>query len=250
MSALKCVIFDLDGTIYFGSRQLAEKANEVINYARKKYGKVFFATNNSALSRHHVYERLCNLGVALQENEVINSSYLMGEYIKQQKITDVWCLGTNDLCEEISQAGIEVKSTKPQAIVIGYDYQFAMKQFEEVLKYYSPECKIIIANMERIYPRDNGILTPGCGAIGAAFLHIVNRTDYDVVGKPSVLMLDTIAKKYDFQPNEILMVGDTYESDIKMAKNYGAQTILITNGQESDFPCSQVKYLKNLLQEI
>ena len=244
---LKCVAFDLDGTIYFGSRQLAPRAQDVIDFARKKFGRVCFITNNSALTRYQVYQRLCQLGVSVDEDEVLNSSYLISRYLISNKINNVWCIGTENLCQELKVNGIEPKSENPDAIVIGYDYNFALPYIEEALKVYNPKCQIIVANIERAYPRDNGILTPGTGAIAAAFLHTVNRTDSVILGKPNILMIDTVAKMYNLAAEEILIVGDTYESDIQMAETYGAQSVLIKNNDKKEYPCNSVPMLQDLL---
>lgn len=244
---LKCVAFDLDGTIYFGSRQLAPRAQDVIDYVRKKFGRVCFITNNSALTRYQVYQRLCQLGVSVNEDEVLNSSYLISKYLVSNNIKNIWCIGTANLCQELKFNGINPKSENPDAIVIGYDYNFALPYIEEALKFYTPKCQIVVANTERIYPRDNGILTPGAGAIAAAFLHTVNRTDSVVLGKPNILMIDTVAKLYDLLPREILIVGDTYESDIQMAETYGSQSVLVKNGNEKEYSCNTVDELQDLL---
>jgi len=247
---LKCVAFDLDGTIYFGSRQLAPRAQEVIDYVRQKYGRVCFVTNNSALTRYQVFQRLCQLGVSVKEEEVLNSSYLISRYLVSNKLKNVWCIGTANLCQELKVNGIDPKSTNPDAIVIGYDYNFALPYIEEALKVYTPKCQIIVANTERVYPRDNGILTPGTGAIVAAFLHTVNRTDSVVLGKPNILMIDTVAKLYNLSAEEILMVGDTYESDIQMAETYGSQSMLIRNGSAEEYSCNSVSALQDLLSVL
>ncbi len=247
---LKCVAFDLDGTIYFGSRQLAPYAQDVIDFARKKFGRVCFVTNNSALTRYQVYQRLCQLGVNVNEDEVLNSSYLISRYLVSNNIKNVWCIGTENLCQELKLNGIDPKSENPDAVVIGYDYNFALPYIEEALRVYTTKCQIIVANTERAYPRDNGILTPGTGAIAAAFLHTVNRTDSVILGKPNILMIDTVAKMYGLSAKEILIVGDTYESDIQMAETYGSQSVLIKNNDTNNYPCNSVNALRDLLDVL
>lgn len=247
---LKCVVFDLDGTIYFGSKQLAKWAQEVIDFMRSKFWRICFLTNNSALTRFQLYQRLSKLGLFVNEDEVLNSSYLISRYLITNNINQVWCMWTDNLCKELENNGIEPKSKHPEWIVIWYDYNFTLSCIEDALKVYTPKCKIIVANTERIYPRDNGILTPGAGAISAAFLHTVNRTDCVVLGKPNILMLETVAKLYNLSPEEILVIGDTYESDIQMAETYGSQSILIRNNDENDYSCCNVETLQDLLNVL
>ena len=228
---IKCVVFDLDGTIYFG-KELAEKANEVISYARTKYGSIAFATNNSALKREKIFDRLISMGIKdIEVNDVMNSTYIIPSYLKSNGIDRVWSIGTNDLKMELSEKGINPSSNNPQAIIIGYNPKFVLTDIEEALNVYSEDCKIIVANVERSYPKSHNVLTPGCGAIVASFCHTVNRKIDVILGKPEPDMLLTVAKEKKVLPENILMVGDSYISDITMANKIGAQSIWINSNK-------------------
>ncbi|MDD5020750.1 MAG: HAD-IIA family hydrolase [Endomicrobiaceae bacterium] len=242
LNNVKCVIFDLDGTIYFGT-ELAEKADEVIMKVRKEVENIFFVTNNSAKSRFQIYEKLLNLNINVNFNEVINSGYLIAKYLYENSYKDVYCLGTDSLSKEIEDMGVNSKSNNPQAIVLGYDINFKITQLEHILKIFQKNCKIIVANKERVYPRHNGILTPGTGAIAAALEYTLNKSTDIVIGKPSPLMLDLIVKNINILPNEIMMIGDSYESDVIMAEKFGAKAVLIS---EKEFKTNNFKVIKKL----
>lgn len=248
-SIIKCVVFDLDGTIYFG-RELAERANEVISYAREKYGSIAFATNNSALKREKIFERLTSMGIKdIEVNDVMNSTYIIPSYLKSNGIDRVWSIGTNDLKEELYEQGINPSSSEPQAIVIGYNPNFNLLDIEEALKVYSDDCKIIVANLERSYPKSHNIMTPGCGAIVASFCHTVNREVDVILGKPEPDMLLTVANEKKVLPENILMIGDSFISDIVMANRIGAQSIWI-NSNTTNNSDNEVQCLKQILSVI
>lgn len=243
----KCIVFDLDGTIYFGS-ELAEKANEVIQKSRSSFEKIFFVTNNSAKKREQIFEKLIKLGIDVQLEEVINSSYAIARYLKEKEYNDIYCIGTKDLIEEIASLGINVQSKNPKAVIVGYNINFQLSDLEEVIKIKNKDYKLIIGNKERVYPRDGGIITPGAGAIVAAVEYTLNKSADFVIGKPNPLMLEIITKDLNFNRNEVLVVGDSYESDIKMAKAFGANSILITNGKIFNYNCEKTEKLENLLE--
>lgn len=247
---IKCVVFDLDGTIYIGDR-LVEAANEVIDYARKKYGRIGFATNNSALKREQIYDRLVKMGVeGIHVNDVVNSSYLISRYLINNSYRNVWCIGTDNLKEELEQHGIDPISKSPQAFVIGYNPNFELQEIEEALKAYKDDCRIIVANMEKVYPRKGGILSPGCGAIVAAFCHTVDRDVDEIIGKPSRTMLTTLAHDKGVRVEEVLMVGDSITSDYQMAKQCGAQAIWISTRQVNSLCEDRVASLAEILRFI
>lgn len=50
-----------------------------------------------------------------------------------------------------------------------------------------------------------------------------------VIGKPSTYMVEWIADKNNINKKNILVVGDTLESDVKMANLAGCKSIYITD---------------------
>ena len=54
-----------------------------------------------------------------------------------------------------------------------------------------------------------------------------------MVGKPNPLLLDIICTQQNLKKEEILVVGDTYESDIQMAEEYGCESIYIHDAADS-----------------
>ncbi len=76
------VLFDLDGTVYYGSK-IIPGANETIEYFRNKGKKIFFTTNNSTKTRAQIYEKLFDMGVNCKVEEVLTSGYLAALYAKK-----------------------------------------------------------------------------------------------------------------------------------------------------------------------
>ena len=71
---------------------------------------------------------------------------------------------------------------------------------------------------------------------------LLNKETDVIVGKPNTEML----KIMNIDPKNLCIVGDSYNSDIQMAKNYGAQGILITKENRDDCIC--IEKLSDLLE--
>lgn len=241
----KCIVFDLDGTIYFGS-ELANKANEVIAYARKISEHVFFVTNNSAKTREQVFDKLVKLGVNLKKEELINSSYAIAKYLKENDYKEIYCIGTEFLKQEIELCGINTNSKEPKAVVVGYNPNFKLSDLDELSNIKLSEYKLIIANKERNYPKENGYIVPGAGPIVAAVENLLNKQADVIIGKPNHEMLNIMVSNFNIKPDEMCVIGDSYDSDIQMAKNYGAEGILITKEKRDDCIC--IENLSDLLE--
>uniref|UniRef100_UPI0039B854EB HAD-IIA family hydrolase n=1 Tax=Candidatus Ruminimicrobium bovinum TaxID=3242779 RepID=UPI0039B854EB len=247
MFKYKCIIFDLDGTIYFGN-ELAPRANDVITKLRNKFDTVFFMTNNSAKTREQIHAKLVSMGIDVKIDEVITSSYAIAKYLKYNNFTDVYCIGTEYLKEEIELQNINTKSKKPQAIVVGYNSNFKLDDLNELLNINLEKYKLIIANRERCYPKEKGYIVPGAGPIVSAVENLLNKNVDIVIGKPSIEMLKMAVLNLNILPNEICVIGDSFESDIEMAKKYGADGILIT--KDKKYNCKCIEKLADLLDII
>jgi FMN phosphatase YigB (HAD superfamily) len=67
----------------------------------------------------------------------------------------------------------------------------------------------------------------------------------------SVRIFCDICKKYNLKPKEIIMIGDSLESDITPAKKVGLNTIFISNHKNYSevLTISSIKILPNILKE-
>jgi ribonucleotide monophosphatase NagD (HAD superfamily) len=70
-------------------------------------------------------------------------------------------------------------------------------------------------------------MMPGCGPIVSALENAWGRQAKYEVGKPGIMLLEMIANDKKVGPEEILVVGDSIESDIAMAKAFGSPSVLI-----------------------
>ncbi len=222
---IKAVLFDLDGTIYYGS-QLIDGADKVVEMFRKQGKEVYFMTNNSTKTRKQIHEKLVGMGLPCSVDEVYTSGYAASLYIKEQGYESVYVFGTKSLEEELKDMDIQI-SDKAQVVIVGYDMEFDYGKLTDALQV-ALQAKVIIAcNNEKHYPGENAKRMPGCGAmVGALEGSLGRKVDY-VVGKPNPMLLDIICKQRNLKKDEILVVGDTYESDIEMSQKYGCDSVYI-----------------------
>lgn len=228
------VLFDLDGTVYYGD-DIIPGANETIEFFRKAGKKVFFTTNNSTKTRKHVYDRLVGMGVNCRLEEVLNSGFLATVYCKKNNLNDIYIFGSKDLIDEFAEQGI-VASTDESSenLLIGYnvdmDYEFLTSAINVALH----AKQIIACNREKIFPGKNARLMPGCGAMTAPIEWCTDRKCDVVIGKPNTFMFDYLVDEYGFRRDRMLVVGDTYESDVVAAKNAGCKAVLIDKQKHDD----------------
>ena len=229
LASISIVMFDLDGTVYYGNR-IISGANDAIGYFRELGKKIYFTTNNSFLTKKQVYQKLINLGVQCHIEEVLTSGYMAAQYCSLYGINDVFVFGSENLINEFHDHGVRVNQTdKAENLVIGYNPDFTYGQLTKAVRVAINANNIIACNKERVYPGKDAELYPGCGAMTAPVEWCSRKECNIIIGKPNTAFVDIISALDKTPASSILMIGDTYESDIIMANKAGCQSILISN---------------------
>jgi HAD superfamily hydrolase (TIGR01450 family) len=234
---IKAIAFDLDGTIYYGN-QVIDGAAGTIEYLKSKGIKVFYFTNNSTKTREQIYSKLKGMGLDLSLDTVYTSAYATAVYCKESQLDSVYCIGSNGLISELNGHGISTNNEKVKAVVVGLDLNINYDKIATALLHIQNGCKLIVCNQDKNYPVEGGRLLPGCGSMVAAVLGSCNRTMDFEVGKPNTYMIELLTNNYGFTNKDILVVGDSLDSDIEMANRYGCKSILVTKD-------NSIKQLRN-----
>ena len=121
-----------------------------------------------------------------------------------------------DLCDEMDCDNLVI------SMDVDYNYEKMTRAVRAALKAEN----IMVCNQDKLFSTEEGV-HPGCGAIVSSILFVTNKKPNIVIGKPSTIMIDYIAKKYGLEPEDIVVIGDGKESDIQMAKDYGSRYIFI-----------------------
>lgn len=230
---IKLFAFDLDGTIYIGEK-VVKGAAKLIHYLREKYQVVFF-TNNSAKTKSEVHEKLNRLGIECQLEEVITSSSATAVYLKEAGIDNIYVIGSGSFRSELESNGLGiVDNDSAENLVVGLDPDFNYHKIAIALSVLLNGGKFIVSNEDGSFPVGENKFLPGCGAMVAAISAAANKRPDFIVGKPNTYILSKISNAFGVKPQELVVVGDSYESDIAMALNYNSQGILINSKGVAD----------------
>lgn len=224
----KAVIFDLDGTIYFGET-LNIGTLECLNELENLGFDIVFFTNNSTKTREEILSKLTNLGIKTELEKIYTSSYVTAKFLSKQELFDVYLIGSKGFAKELSNFGInQVSPEFAKALVVGLDLNFNYEKISSAILALLSGAKFVVCNQDKNYPVENGILKPGANAMVASILGSLDsaRVDY-LIGKPNTYILDLICKENGLNSQNIVIVGDSLESDIAMAKSYGTKSILV-----------------------
>lgn len=230
------IAFDLDGTVYEGNI-LMPGARETILKLQKNGYNIIFCTNNSGKTRSHIASKLQHLGIPCNDEQIFSSGWATLEYLRSTKLSDIWVVGTDEFIKEIDKEFSIVDNPElADTLIVGFDPNFDYFRLTQAL-WAARVCKtMIFCNEDLSYLGNQGKIFPGCGGMTYAISGCSKRKPNMIIGKPSRYMMSLITAELKIKPEQVLVVGDSYDSDIMFAKNSGAVSILISNQEHEDVP--------------
>ena len=230
---LKLYLFDMDGTLYLGSR-LYDFTIELLEEIKRTGGKYLFITNNSSKSVNDYVKKLASMGISATREDFLTSSQATAYYLhKHHEGKTLYVCGTESLKEELRGEGFTVTTdlTKVECIVMGFDTELTFQKLHDVsyLLLTQPDLPYIATNPDLVCPTEFGSV-PDCGSV---CIGIKNATGKEpiVIGKPSPLMPQLAMDKVGVAPEQTCVVGDRIYTDVKSGLAAGCVGILVLSGE-------------------
>lgn len=185
------------------------------------------------------------MGIDVEYSEVITSGYIAADYALKSGMKDIHVYGSVNLIHEFKEHGVAINQEEnAENLLIGYDPSATYEDLSKAVRVALNANCVMACNRDRVYPGEGGKLFPGCGAMVAPVEWCAKRECDLIIGKPNTMMIDLIETNYEIEPSKIIVVGDTYESDIEMANRAGCKSVLISKDKYDDTVCiPHIKYL-------
>lgn len=219
---------DLDGTLYLGEGKIAG-ADRFIEVLKEK--KPFYLySNNSSRNKAQYVEKLRQHGIGAEEKNILLSTDGMIFSLKQKGIKNIFVLGTKALSDWLKNEGFELTETDPECIVVGYDTELTYKKLQTAAELINKGVPYYATHPDMVCPTIKGPI-PDIGSITAMLQTTTGESPVEVFGKPSKTMVESLIKKHNWQPENIIFVGDRIYTDQVMANNINAKFILVLSGE-------------------
>jgi HAD superfamily hydrolase (TIGR01450 family) len=225
---IKFIIFDLDGVFYRDSKPILG-GKEIIQKCEENGIDYCFLTNNSSYPLSVYIEKLFRCGIIIDESKIVTTTILVEQYLKEQKIENIYVLGSLNLKENLYTKFTKTEKY-PEALILGMNDNITLLEISQAINIIKNDTKIIAANPDKLIPKQNGFALE-CGVI-IDIIKDVTGKEIQVVGKPDSFAYNHILKKFNLTKKEVLMVGDTYETDILGAINTGINAAWVKTGNK------------------
>ena len=231
LDGIKAVFLDLDGTIYLGD-SLIDGALDFLGRLEERGIKRYFLSNNSSKSVEQYVEKLRDLGIDADKDEVLLSTHDLISWLSKKEVTSTFLVGTEGMRSMLEEEGIETSSEQPEFVVLGYDTEISYEKLATASIHLHEGVQLVASHPDMVCPSPRGGL-PDTGAYMSLFKATTGVGPVHVCGKPNKGMILHKVEDLGLKPSECCMVGDRLYTDIEMADRAGVYGILVLSGEAS-----------------
>lgn len=227
----KIFCFDLDGTVYHGTEPVKE-AVELIGELQQEGIEPYYITNNSSATQEEVQQKLEAFGVQTKPEQIMTSAIAAAQYCKEHfPGKTVQIIGEKGLEKALERAEMTAVSSNGDVVVMGIDRALTYDKLASACLAIRAGATFIATNEDKAIPTERGLL-PGAGSL-VKLVEYSTGTSPTFFGKPEAYLLQLIQKTSGCAKEDMIIIGDNYDTDIQAGIRYGIATAHIAGGVTS-----------------
>jgi len=220
-------VIDLDGVVWLAGQEIVGSADAVARLRGAGVG-VLFATNNSALARQDLIQRLERIGIPAETGDIASSAQAAAALIEPG--SRVLPVAERGVLEALAERGATVVDQEPaDAVVVGWTRAFDFDRLATAARAVRAGARLYGTNDDATFPTPTGLL-PGAGSLLAAVAKASGAVPV-VAGKPNDPMVRLVREKAG---RPVAVVGDRPATDGEFAERLGVPFGLVLSGVTTD----------------
>lgn len=261
LKKIKALFLDMDGVLWTDKKEIG-CLHDIFEAIKKTGLKVLFGSNNATRTPEEYCEKLASFGVAVSPDQFFTSGIATVYQIHKDfpSGANVFVFGSPSLKDLLRENGINVVEENADAVLASLDREITYEKISRaMIEICEHGARFYATNADSTFVTENG-WRPG-GGVMVNCVETCTGVKPFIIGKPNTVMIDMACRANHLQPDEIMAVGDRYETDIAGGINYGARTGLVLTGFETretltglepkpDLICSDLAELVDLFVKI
>lgn len=225
----KGYLIDLDGTMYLGSAAIPA-AKPFVEALQAREIPYLFVTNNTTKSPADVQARLSeSFDIHVPAASIYTATLATVDYMNDKALGNkVYVIGESGLKQGIKDAGYVWDEENPDYVVVGLDSNLTYEKLAIATLAIRNGAHFIGTNPDKNIPTQRG-LVPGAGSLIAS-IEMATQVKPVFIGKPEAIIMNSAVKILGLAKEDVIMVGDNYETDIQAGIRNGIDTLLVLTG--------------------
>lgn len=223
----------MDGVIWKGDAPIGDLP-AIFKRIRERGLKFVFATNNGTKTPEEYQNRLAELGVEIETEQMVTSALGIAFMLSQKfpRGTKIFMIGEDGIRVALEEKGFEIlaaeNAPEAQAVVMGIDRGITFQKVAEATLLVRAGIPFYTTNTDRTFPTPRGEI-PGSGS-WLSVITSATGVEPIVAGKPFPYLMELALEKLGTKKEETLVVGDRLETDIAAGQSVGCPTAFVLSG--------------------
>ncbi len=228
----KLYLFDMDGTIYLGSR-LFDGVTELLKGITDNGGRYVFITNNSSSSVEDYIAKLKKMGITCDKDNFFTSTQAAARLMKEmfpEKL--VYAQGTKSFIKELKNNRLDVTEEYDKnaaCVLVAFDPEITGEKMRTTCRMLMLGTPYYATNPDWVCPTEFGAV-PDCGSMCFGYEKATGRKPV-FIGKPEPQMIYACMEKFGVNKSETVVIGDRLYTDIASGLNAGVDTLFVLSGE-------------------
>jgi HAD superfamily hydrolase (TIGR01458 family) len=227
---MAAILLDVDGVLHVSGAPIAGAA-AAVRRLRADGHRIRFVSNTTTRSRAQVGDRLRQMGIAIEDDELQTTGAVAARVLKGKRVLALTMPGLLDDLEGLQLVGMNV-----DAVLLGgadegeetgrvFSYLNLNRAFHEL----EAGADLYCLHKNRWWQTADGArLDAGAFVAGLEYAADIEAT---VLGKPSNAYFAAALEALEAEAGLTWMVGDDLETDIVGAHKHGMKTLLVRTGK-------------------
>jgi HAD superfamily hydrolase (TIGR01450 family) len=239
LAAVRAVMVDVDGTLVApegpggSGGDVMPRADELIHTLRERGIRVLVYTNGTTHRPQYYAQELRKHGLPIEDDDLITPAVVAATYLgRHHPGARVLLIGGDGVREPLAESGVEVVGPddgRIDVVLVAHDEEISGQKIKVACHAIWGGATFLTTSKARYYHRKGSRGVSLSGAVAAGIEHVTEKRP-TIVGKPSVVSMEAIAARTGVPIEDVLVVGDDVEIEIRMGRETGALTALVLSG--------------------
>ncbi|KAK8803802.1 hypothetical protein WA158_001496 [Blastocystis sp. Blastoise] len=266
LNSFKVFLMDCDGVIWKGSESIP-RVVDAINYMKVRGKKFYYISNDCINTREDYVEKLNSFGINANLNEVITSASATANYLQSSKLNKKpYIIGEKGILRELEKIGISyyspeiIQSENKDKMLneLKNDIGSVILEIDSTQNIYNNTNNNNLTQYLSMKNQKNQYINPfivTCGSNTMSSMNNINsnkdsllsmiqtttlRSPDIVIGKSSNYILQMVKQDAGCEMRDIIMVGDSLQTDVLFAKNNHIPSICVLSGVTKEETLSEL----------